>query len=180
MSFNGNKLITTGGGGALLTNDAELAQRARHLSTTAKLPHPWEFDHDAIGWNDRLPNLNAAIGVAQLEDLDRRLEVKRKLAECYEVAMAGLVGQNYEVPPGCTTNHWLVSLRFISTDPLEAARHRQQLLESAHGVGLLLRPVWKLLNELPMYISAPCGPLPIAQEQVKRLVNLPSSPQLLQ
>ena len=142
MSFNGNKLITTGGGGALLTNDAELAQRARHLSTTAKLPHPWEFDHDAIGWNDRLPNLNAAIGVAQLEDLDRRLEVKRKLAECYEVAMAGLVGAELlKVPPGCTTNHWLVSLRFISTDSLEAARHRQQLLESAHGVGLLLRPV---------------------------------------
>jgi len=180
LSFNGNKLITTGGGGALLTNNAELAQRARHLSTTAKLPHPWAFEHDAVGWNDRLPNLNAALGVAQLEDLERRLQAKRKLAEHYGAAMAGLEGvELVHEPAGCRSNHWLVSLRFTRADPAEAERQRLQLLEAAHKAGLLLRPVWKLLHQLPMYAETPRGALPVATDQAQRLVNLPSSPQLL-
>lgn len=180
LSFNGNKLITTGGGGALLTNDAELAQRARHLSTTAKLPHPWAFEHDAVGWNDRLPNLNAALGVAQLEDLERRLQAKRQLAECYGAAVADLEGVELVAEPaGCRSNHWVVSLRFTPADPADAERQRLQLLESAHAAGLLLRPVWKLLHQLPMYVAAPRSALPVAEDQAQRLLNLPSSPQLL-
>lgn len=181
LSFNGNKLITTGGGGALLTHSAELAQRARHLSTTAKRPHPWEFDHDAVGWNDRLPNLNAALGVAQLEDLPRRLKAKRHLAERYGQAFAGVEGvELLPEPPGCRSNHWLVSLRFLAEDPAEAEAQRLQVLEAAHAEGLLLRPVWRLLHQLPMYVQAPRGHLTVAEDQACRLLNLPSSPQLLE
>ena len=181
LSFNGNKLITTGGGGALLTNDAELSQRARHLSTTAKLPHPWAFEHDAVGWNDRLPNLNAALGVAQLEDLERRLEAKRQLAQRYTAAVASLEGvELVEQPTGCRSNHWLTSLRFTAAEPLEAEGQRLQLLDAAYAAGLLLRPVWRLLHQLPMYAAAPRSVLSVAEDQAMRLVNLPSSPQLLQ
>ena len=180
LSFNGNKLITTGGGGALLTHDAQLAQRARHLSTTAKLPHPWAFEHDEVAWNDRLPNLNAALGVAQLEDLSRRLEAKRQLAERYAQAFAGVEGVKLvPEPQGCRSNHWLVSLRLTATDPAEAQAQRQVLLELAHAVGILLRPVWHPLHQLPMYADAPRGQLAVAEDQAVRLLNLPSSPQLL-
>ncbi|MDO6351105.1 LegC family aminotransferase [Synechococcus sp. YX-04-1] len=181
LSFNGNKLITTGGGGALLTNSAELAQGARHLSTTAKLPHPWEFEHDAVGWNDRLPNLNAALGVAQLEDLGRRLTAKRKLADCYAAAFEDLPGvELVDEPQGCRSNHWLMSLRFLDENPSEAQAQRLQVLEAAHAEGLLLRPVWKLLSQLPMYSQAPRGNLATAEDEASRLLNLPSSPQLLE
>jgi len=181
LSFNGNKLITTGGGGALLTHDAQLAQRARHLSTTAKLPHPWAFDHDEVAWNDRLPNLNAALGVAQLEDLSRRLVAKRQLAVRYAQAFAGLEGvELVPEPQGCRSNHWLVSLRFTAADPAEALAQRHSLLEVAHAAGILLRPVWHPLHLLPMYADAPRGPLAVAEDQAARLLNLPSSPQLLE
>jgi len=179
LSFNGNKLITTGGGGALLTHSAELAQRARHLSTTAKLPHPWEFEHDAVGWNDRLPNLNAALGVAQLEDLDRRLAAKRRLAERYAAAFENLPSVELVAEPeGCRSNHWLVTLRFLADDPAVAEAQRLQVLETAHAEGLLLRPVWRLLHQLPMYAEAPRSELTVAEDQACRLLNLPSSPQL--
>ena len=181
LSFNGNKLITTGGGGALLTNNPELAQRSRHLSTTAKLPHPWAFEHDAVGWNDRLPNLNAALGVAQLEDLPRRLEAKRRLAERYADAFAGVAGVELVAePPDCRSNHWLVSLRFTAPDPAEAEAQRLAVLQAAHAEGLQLRPVWTLLHQLSIYAQAPRGPLPVAEDQAPRLLNLPSSPQLLE
>jgi perosamine synthetase len=181
LSFNGNKLITTGGGGALLSNDADLAQRARHLSTTAKQPHPWAFDHDAVGWNDRLPNLNAALGVAQLEDLDRRLAAKRQLAQLYAQALSGLEGvEPVAEPVGCRSNHWLVSLRLTASEPAEAEALRLQLLEAAHGAGLLLRPIWTPLHQLPMYQACPAGPLPVTNDQAPRLINLPSSPQLVE
>jgi perosamine synthetase len=181
LSFNGNKLITTGGGGALLTNDAGLAQRASHLSTTAKQPHPWAFDHDAVGWNDRLPNLNAALGVAQLENLDRRLEAKRQLAQCYAQAFARQEGVELVAePPGCRSNHWLVSLRLTAEDHAIAESQRLQLLESAHAAGLLLRPIWTPLHQLPMYRACPAGSLAVANNQASRLLNLPSSPQLLE
>ena len=119
----------TGGGCALLTNDSVLAQRARHLSTTAKQPHPWDFNHDAIGWNDRMPNINAALGVAQLEDLDRRLDAKRLLAHRYVEAFSDLDGVDLVLePPGCRSNHWLLALRFTSEDILVAQSMRLQLL----------------------------------------------------
>ena len=180
LSFNGNKLITTGGGGALLTNDAALAKRARHLSTTAKQPHPWAFEHDALGWNDRLPNLNAALGVAQMEDLDRRLDAKLLLAKSYEEAFADLEGVELVTEPtDCRSNQWLVSLRFTADDPFIAQSARLQLLERAHSVGLLLRPIWTPLHQLPMYEACPAGSLAVAENQAPRLLNLPSSPQLL-
>jgi len=181
LSFNGNKLITTGGGGALLTHDAALALRARHLSTTAKQPHPWAFDHDAVGWNDRLPNLNAALGVAQLEDLDRRLENKRLLAQLYREAFADLEGVELIAEPAdCCSNYWLVSLRFTAEDPFIAQAERLQLLERAHAVGLFLRPIWSPLHQLPMYQASPAGSLTVAENEAMRLLNLPSSPQLLE
>lgn len=180
VSFNGNKLITTGGGGALLTNHQHIAQRARHLSTTAKKPHPWLFDHDAIGWNDRMPNLNAALGCAQLEDLNRRLCAKRKLVHLYQEAFADVEGvELVEEPTGCNSNHWLVAMRFTAKDPLVARGQQLQLLQRAHSVGLLLRPIWTPLHQLPMYSACQSGPLPQANNQAIRLLNLPSSPQLL-
>jgi perosamine synthetase len=181
LSFNGNKLITTGGGGALLSNDAKLAQRARHLSTTAKQPHHWAFEHDAVGWNDRLPNLNAALGVAQLEDLDRRLVAKRQIAMRYAEAFLGLKAVELVAEPlGCRSNNWLVSLRLTASAPAESQAQRLHLLEAAHDAGVLLRPIWTPLNHLPMYRSCPAGPLPVANDQAPRLLNLPSSPQLLE
>ena len=173
--------MTTGGGGALLTNNHELAQRARHLSTTAKLPHSWAFEHDEVGWNDRLPNLNAALGVAQLEDLQRRLEAKRNLAQRYADVLAQI--KSVEVipePTSCTSNHWLVCLRFKTPDSSKAEGKRNSLLKISHANGVLLRPVWKLLHQLPMYAKAPHGRLNVAEDQATRLLNLPSSPQLLE
>ena len=141
----------------------------------------WAFEHDAVGWNDRLPNLNAALGVAQLEDLERRLQAKRQLAERYEAAVRSMEGVELVTEPdGCRSNHWLVTLRFTAADPAEAERQRLQLLESAHAAGLLLRPVWMLLHQLSMYTAAPRSALFVAEDQAQRLVNLPSSPQLLQ
>ena len=128
-----------------------------------------------------LPNLNAALGVAQLEDLERRLDAKRQLAERYRAAVAGL--EEVELvaePAGCRSNQWMVTLRFTAEDPREAERQRLRLLEAAHAAGLLLRPVWKLLHQLPMYAAAPRSSRPVAEDQAQRLVNLPSSAQILQ
>ena len=120
-------------------------------------------------------------GVAQLEDLERRLEAKRHLTERYGAAVAGLEGvELVEEPAGCRSNHWLVTLRFKAADPREAEQQCLRLLEAAHAAGLFLRPVWKLLHQLPMYAAVPRSALPVAEDQVQRLVNLPSSPQLLQ
>ena len=180
LSFNGNKLITTGGGGALLTNDPALAKHARHLSTTAKTPHPWLFHHDYVGWNDRMPNINAALGVAQLEDIDRRLEAKRLLAKHYQDAFADLDGvELVSEPNGCLSNHWLVTLRLTTSDPSFALHLRDQLLDRSHNSGLLLRPIWTPLHHLPMFDSCSSSPLVVADTESTRLLNLPSSPQLL-
>ncbi len=180
FSFNGNKLITTGGGGALLLKDARLAERARHLSTTAKINHPWDFVHDEIGWNDRLPNLNASIGVAQLEDLERRLQAKRKLALLYADCFSS--DENVEVleePRGCTSNYWLISLRFKHDDVMSANQLRLEVINHCHKQGILVRPVWKPLHSLVMYKDCPSTNLSVTEEQSFRLLSLPSSPQLL-
>ncbi|OUU53453.1 MAG: aminotransferase DegT [Pelagibacteraceae bacterium TMED65] len=181
LSFNGNKLITTGGGGALITNDASLALKARHLSTTAKLPHPWAFHHDEIGWNDRMPNLNAALGYAQLEQLDFRLLLKRQLTQRYVESFSNIDGVEILVDPvNCRSNNWLTTLRFLDVDSSIAKRSCLELLRQSHEIGLLLRPIWSPLHKTIMYSSCPSGPLPHAENQAFRLVNLPSSPQLLQ
>jgi perosamine synthetase len=173
LSFNGNKIITTGGGGAVLTDDPALADAARHLTTTAKLPHPWVFDHDRVGYNYRLPNLNAALGCAQLEQLDDILAAKRRLAGLYRQGLAGLPGLEVVTePPGCHSNYWLNAVR------VPDAAARDALLAAGHAAGLLLRPAWRLMPDLPMYRRCPRAPLPVAEALAARLVCLPSGPAL--
>ena len=173
LSFNGNKIITTGGGGAILIRDPELARRARHLTTTAKLPHPWAFEHDEVAFNYRLPNLNAALGVAQLEQLPRLLAAKRHLAKGYQHSFGDMIGAHCVVEPnGCTSNYWLNLLL------LDDAADRDALLKDAHDQGLLLRPFWTPLHQLPMYRDMPRAALPVAEDLYARGVCLPSSAHL--
>jgi len=174
LSFNGNKIITTGGGGAVLTDDPALADAARHLTTTAKLPHPWRFEHDRVAYNYRMPNLNAALGCAQLEQLEGILEAKRWLAGCYREALSGLPGVEVVMePPDCESNHWLNAL--LVPDPAA----RDALLAAGHAAGLLLRPAWRLMPALPMYQDCPRASLPVAEALEARLVCLPSGPALI-
>tara|TARA_Y100001968_G_scaffold328960_1_gene377207 strand:+ start:90 stop:1319 length:1230 start_codon:yes stop_codon:yes gene_type:complete len=180
LSFNGNKLVTTGGGGALITNCREIANKARHLSTTAKSNHPWDYHHDSVAWNDRLPNINAALGVAQLETLHEIIINKRQLVKNYIEVFKEL--KNIELiqePKDCKSNYWLATLRFLSKDSSEANLEREKVLKAAHSKGLLIRPAWQLLNTLPMYKTAPTGSLTVAYDQSSRLLNLPSSCRLL-
>jgi len=177
LSFNGNKIITTGGGGALLTNNKDLAMKAKHLSTTAKLKHPWEFFHDQVGWNDRLPNINAALGYAQLECLEKKLKRKRLLHSKYVKAFDCL--QDYEIleeTSGSKSNYWLVTLRLLSNDSEDL---KNKIISEAHKSNLFLRPAWIPLNKLPMYKHQPSDDLFVCEEQIKRLINLPSSPQIV-
>lgn len=170
LSFNGNKIITSGGGGAILTADSELAQRARHLTTTAKQPHPWAFEHDAVGYNYRLPNLNAALGCAQLERLPERLARKRRLAQRYAAAFAAIDDIHFQLEPAdCRSNHWLNLLL------LPDAGQRDRLLAAAHAEGIQLRPFWTPLHRQPMYRHAPRMDLPCTEALFARGVCLPSS-----
>ncbi len=173
LSFNGNKIITTGGGGAVLTGDGDLAGRLRHLATTAKLPHPWEYRHDEVGYNYRMPNLNAALGCAQLEALPDLVRRKRCLAKRYAERLAGLPGIAFVAePPGTTSNYWLNTI--LLADPAQ----RPPLLSLAHAQGIGLRPAWTPLHRLPMYASAPRAELVRTEDLADRIVNLPSSPGL--
>ncbi|MDD5029130.1 MAG: LegC family aminotransferase [Rhodoferax sp.] len=172
LSFNGNKTITTGGGGAILTNDVELGKRAKHITTTAKLPHRWDFVHDEVGYNYRLPNLNAALGCAQLEQLPGFLRDKRLLFERYQAAFANVRGVRLVAEPaGCSSNYWLQTLLL---DEL-LADQRDAVLIATNDAGLMTRPVWALMNRLPMYASAPKAPLPVAESLARRVINIPSS-----
>ena len=176
LSFNGNKTITTGGGGAILTSDPTLAARAKHLSTTAKRPHAWEFFHDEVGFNYRLPNINAAVGCAQLEQLPDLLARKRKLAELHAELLNGIAGVRlFQEPAGARSNYWLNVL--LLDNPDEALRDR--ILAATHAVGIHTRPAWELMPKLPMYQSCPRMELPVAESLARRLINLPSSPKVL-
>lgn len=173
VSFNGNKIVTTGGGGAIVTNDPALARRAKHLTTTAKLPHRWAFDHDEVGYNYRLPNLNAALGCAQLEQLPQRLMHKRSLAARYVAAFHGYSqGQIFEEPEGCDSNYWLNTLLLAPGMPLEPA------LSRLNDEGLMARPAWTPLHNLPMYRDAPRADLPVTEDLAARIISLPSSAKL--
>ncbi|OAN49285.1 aminotransferase DegT [Paramagnetospirillum marisnigri] len=173
LSFNGNKIVTTGGGGAILTNDAELAKRAKHLTTTAKVPHPYRFDHDEVGWNYRLPNLNAALGCAQLEVLDEYVARKRRLGDHYARVFADLPGVRLMLEnPGTTVNYWLHALLLDQPDPARVER----VIQEAGAAGIQCRPVWTPMHQLPMYGDCPRGPLPVTQSIAARLINIPSSP----
>lgn len=173
ISFNGNKTITTGGGGAILTNDKALAKRAKHLSTTAKLPHKWEYRHDEIGYNYRLPNLNAALGCAQLEQLPKLLAAQRDLACRYAQTIKSLVQVRLlEEPAGCRSNYWLQTMILDR----ETADQRNLVLSFTRQNGLLTRPVWTLLNYLKPFQACPAAPLLVAATLERRIINLPSSP----
>ena len=172
LSFNGNKTITTGGGGAILTNNLELGARAKHLTTTAKLQHRWSFLHDEVGYNYRLPNLNAALGCAQLEQLPGFLEDKRSLFERYQLAFANLQGAKLvSEPVGCRSNYWLQTLLLDES----MARHRDSLLAATNDAGLMTRPVWTLMHRLPMYSKAPRAHLQVAESLERRVINIPSN-----
>jgi len=172
LSFNGNKTITTGGGGALLTNDESLARRIKHLTTTAKLPHRWEFRHDEVAFNYRLPNLNAALGCAQLEQLPLFLMEKRRLNERYREALANIQGVRLVgEPPGCTSNFWLQTL-ILDKD---LADLRDPILAATNDAGLMTRPAWATMHSLPAYLDCPRMPLPVAESLERRVINLPSS-----
>ena len=173
LSFNGNKTITTGGGGAILTNDSQLAKRAKHLSTTAKLTHRWEFVHDEIGYNYRMPNINAALGCAQLEQLPEFLLAKRRLFERYQFEFAKLphVHLVTELSGFCHSNYWLQTLLLDES----VANQREDILCATNDAGIMTRPAWILLHRLAPYRECPRMILPVAESLVRRLINLPSS-----
>ena len=172
LSFNGNKTITTGGGGAIMTNDTGLAQRAKHLTTTAKLPHAWQFLHDEVGYNYRLPNLNAALGCAQLEQLPRFIAAKRSLFQLYAAAFAGIQGiQLKKEPANCLSNYWLQT---VVLDTEQVALH-DTLLKALNEAGFMSRPVWTLMHQLTPYRDCPHMDLRGAESLAKRLINIPSS-----
>jgi perosamine synthetase len=172
LSFNGNKVITTGGGGAILFNDDELADKAKHLSTTAKRPHKWEFFHDELGYNYRMPALNAAMGCAQMEKLPHMLDQKRVLAMRYCEAFADLEGLQFVAEPeGCRSNYWLNALILDQPD-LEL---RNQILDLTNRQNIMTRPIWTPLHELPMYENCPRGQLETTLSLAKRIINIPST-----
>lgn len=168
LSFNGNKIITSGGGGMILTNEA-LGARAKHLTTTAKRPHLYEYVHDEIGYNYRLPNLNAALGCAQLEQLEVFVANKRELACRYGSHFRGSDLQLVTEPEGCRSNYWLNAVICSSRE------QRDALLKSTNDAGVMTRPAWTLMNHLQTYAHCRQGPLTQAQWLENRLVNLPSS-----
>jgi len=175
LSFNGNKVVTTGGGGAILTNDEALGRTAKHLTTTARVADRWHFLHDAVGYNYRLPNLNAALGCAQLEQLPRMLAEKRLLAARYREAFASVAGVTFiDEPAGTHSNFWLNSIRLDNGTPALLA----EVLAALNDAGYMARPLWTLMHQLPMYQSCPRDALPVAEQLAACVINLPSSPVL--
>ena len=172
VSFNGNKIITTGGGGMILTDDEELAQQAKHLTTTAKVPHKWEYVHDQVGYNYRMPNLNAAFGCAQLKQLSKFLQCKRDLYERYCDQLSGLNGiRLLEEPSGCSSNYWLQTI--VLDQPDEELRNI--ILTALNEADLMSRPAWTSLNKLEHFKECPKMDLSLTNSLEKRIINIPSS-----
>ena len=167
LSFNGNKIITTGGGGALLTDHAD-GKVVKHISTTAKKSHPFEYDHDEVAYNYRLPNLNAALGCAQLERLPYYLAVKRALAEAYKNELSSSDFVFVCEPKNCRSNYWLNAVT------CEDEKHRNAFLKITHKHGIMTRPIWKLMSHLKMFRHCRSGDLSTAKWLEARIVNLPS------
>lgn len=172
VSFNGNKTITTGGGGILLFMDEELGRQAKHLTTQAKVPHRWEFVHDHIGYNYRMPNINAALGCAQMEHLQEFVDNKRELAQKYAAYFEGTGIKFFTEPQDCKSNYWL------NVVLLEDKVERDCFLEETNAAGIMTRPVWQLMNRLPMFQDCQCGDLSHAEWLEARVVNIPSSVRL--
>ena len=176
LSFNGNKTITTGGGGAIITDNEEIAYKAKHLSTTAKLSHKWSFVHDKVGFNYRMPNLNAALGCAQLENLPNMLAQKRKLFHAYEDVLSDIKGLRIlKESKGCKSNYWLqtIILDEHNKDALDT------ILSITNDNGIGTRPTWALMHHLPMYKDCPRADLSTSESLEKRIINIPSSSFLL-
>ena len=172
FSFNGNKIITSGGGGVIVTDDEVLAKRAKHITTTAKIPHPYEYVHDEIGYNYRLPNINAALLVAQLEQLEKFLVSKRELAKIYKEFFLQNSIKFIEEPENSKSNYWLQAVL------LEDVKQRDEFLEFTNKNGVMTRPIWKLMNELEMFKDCQKTDLKNAKYLEERVVNIPSSVRL--
>ena len=169
LSFNGNKIITTGGGGMIITDDRDLALQAKHLTTTAKVSHQWDIVHDEVGYNYRMPNLNAALGVAQLKRLDGLLHEKRELAARYQAYFKESEVEFFEEPARAQSNYWLNAIILSSQDL------RDQFLEQTNRAHIHTRPAWTPMHWLPMYKQCSRGMLDTTELLYKHLVNLPSS-----
>lgn len=172
ISFNGNKTITTGGGGMLLFMDEELGKYAKYITTQAKVPHRWEFVHDHIGYNYRMPNINAALGCAQMEHLQEFVDNKRDLAQKYAAFFKDSDITFFTEPANCVSNYWL------NVIILKDKAVREQFLEETNDAGVMTRPVWQLMNRLPMFQACQCGDLSNAEWLEARVVNIPSSVRL--
>jgi len=168
LSFNGNKTITTGGGGLIITDDEELSKRARHLTTTAKVPHPFEYVHDEVGYNYRMPNINAALGCAQMEQLDNILRKKRELANRYEEYFSKSEIEFVSEAKFSRANYWLNSLIFANRD------ERDLFLKESNERGVMTRPIWRLMNKLDMFKECQCDDLSNSLWLEERVVNIPS------
>jgi len=169
LSFNGNKIITTGGGGMILTNDQELAIRAKHITTTAKVPHRWAFEHDEVGYNYRLPNLNAALGVAQMETLPDYLDYKRKLAKEYQ-EWGNKHDLQFVIEPANTqANYWL------NVAVTQDKQHRDDMLETTNNCNVMTRPTWTPMHKLAINQDCQKGDMTNTEWLFVRLVNVPSS-----
>jgi degT/dnrJ/eryC1/strS aminotransferase len=169
FSFNGNKIVTSGGGGAIVTDDENLAKRAKHITTTAKIPHSYEYVHDEAAYNYRLPNLNAALLVAQLEQLDKFLISKRDLADKYKEFFSNRNIKFVEEPKNSKSNYWLQTIIF------DDVGQRDEFLEFSNKNGVMTRPIWRLMNELDMYRNCQKANLENAKFLEQRVVNIPSS-----
>jgi perosamine synthetase len=172
FSFNGNKTITTGGGGLIVTDDEALAKKLKHLSTTARVPHAYEFDHDAVGYNYRMPNINAALGLAQMEQLPGLIAGQRDLFELYVEAFAGSpFGEVRQEAAGTTSNYWLHAISL----PAGTKDIKHELIRGCVDVGVSVRPLWKPLNRLTPYASHPSAATPVTEDLYNRVICLPSS-----
>ena len=173
ISFNGNKTITTGGGGMLLFNDEELGKFAKHLTTQAKVPHRWEFVHDHIGYNYRMPNINAALGCAQMENLDKFLSNKRETSEQYKTFFANFTDIKFFCEPkDCRSNYWLNAVL------VKDKEMQQEFLQYTNDNGIMTRPIWGLMNKLPMFSACQTDTLENTLWFEERVVNIPSSVRL--
>ena len=172
LSFNGNKIITTGGGGAILTNNIELARAAKHITTTAKIPHKWNFMHDEIGYNYRMPNLNAALGCAQLERLQDFIDAKKIIFTQYKEAFKNIEDLSLiEEPDGCSSNYWLQTIRLHP----KIIELKDKILSFTNESGIMTRPVWTLMHKLPQFHSCPAMSLETSEILESQLINIPSS-----
>ncbi|OEC02894.1 aminotransferase DegT [Lysinibacillus sphaericus] len=171
LSFNGNKIMTTGGGGAIVTDDDALADYAKHLTTTAKIPHRWAYEHDEIGFNYRMPNINAALGCAQLEKMTLFIQQKRELTKNYEQWLAGIEGvQLFKEPANTRSNYWLQTIL------LDEQFNRDEVLDFLNEQGVMSRPIWNPMHHLAIYQNCPKSDLSVTDQLNRSVVNIPSTP----